>query len=472
VPCSFFVGYHVNGVLELRVARTAVNYLRTWFCPDIIIVSIDWSVVILEMKYGSEGGSDLNPFRIIRSLRLVRFMRLLRVLKLYNFFGKLMESIHSEQILTTMHVMRLVVMILTLNHFVACGWYGIGLAFQPESWVEKFSSDDRFGYRYATSLHWSLTQFTPATMEVMPTNLGERIYSVCILVMAMVVFSSFISSITEATTHLRRMKGKQAAQYSELRQYFHENKVSMHLAVRIWRYLDHGVKIARRQRKLWRDVDMFRQLPEMLQMDLQAEVYLPILSRHPFFYQYHERNLAAMRAICHKAVVEIALVADQVLFVCGQAAERMYFLIDGNLEYVKESCERGKINTQAVIGSQWISEAALFVRWFHPGNMSAKDFSMLLALHVGTLQCILEQYVDLMPQCRKYARLFTDRLNKESEDASDIWNDFDTIQGIAQQAFEEFHDTDWSVVGSNRSSRSSRGRALLGAWWRPRSAVS
>mmetsp|Transcript_92130 Transcript_92130/g.264040 ORF Transcript_92130/g.264040 Transcript_92130/m.264040 type:complete len:230 (+) Transcript_92130:1395-2084(+) len=37
-----------------------------------------------------------------------------------------------------------------------------------------------------TSMHWSLTQFTPASMEVFPGTMAERTYSVVILLFAMV----------------------------------------------------------------------------------------------------------------------------------------------------------------------------------------------------------------------------------------------------------------------------------------------
>ena len=44
-----------------------------------------------------------------------------------------------------------------------------------------FSPGDHLHLRYSTALHWSLTQFTPAAMEVTATNGAERLFSVCVV---------------------------------------------------------------------------------------------------------------------------------------------------------------------------------------------------------------------------------------------------------------------------------------------------
>merc|ERR1719326_972496 len=94
-----------------------------------------------------------------------------------------------------------------VNHIIACGWYMIGSSVDDvNTWVNFYEVLDRsIGFQYTTSLHWSLTQFTPASMEISARNTAERVYTVCVLMFAMVTFSSFISSITNATTQLRKL---------------------------------------------------------------------------------------------------------------------------------------------------------------------------------------------------------------------------------------------------------------------------
>ena len=46
-------------------------------------------------------------------------------------------------------------------------------------------------------------RFTPGSMKVEAVNSVERLYSVVVLVLGMVVFSSTVSSITSATNNLK-----------------------------------------------------------------------------------------------------------------------------------------------------------------------------------------------------------------------------------------------------------------------------
>ena len=72
-------------------------------------------------------------------------------------------------------------MILAINHIIACCWYGIGsLSFDGRSWLlrsELLDADGASGSfpeAYAASIHWALTQFTPATNNIAPDNAVER----------------------------------------------------------------------------------------------------------------------------------------------------------------------------------------------------------------------------------------------------------------------------------------------------------
>lgn len=71
---------------------------------------------------------------------------------------------------------------------------------------------------YVTAVHWSLTQFTPSSMDVAPglsdgdelesevaTNEYERIFSVIVTMAGLIVFSLFLGSINQALAKLRRL---------------------------------------------------------------------------------------------------------------------------------------------------------------------------------------------------------------------------------------------------------------------------
>merc|ERR1719277_2620681 len=108
------------------------------------------------------------------------------------------------------------------------------------NWVDVggVAGSDVF-YLYATSLHWSLTQFTPASMDISARNLWERLFSVMVLLFAMLVFSSIVASITSAMTALRNLQGDEMRQFWLLRRYLRQRNIHKNLATRIIKFLEH-----------------------------------------------------------------------------------------------------------------------------------------------------------------------------------------------------------------------------------------
>merc|ERR1712226_371888 len=106
----------------------------------------------------------------------------------------LYDLIESEYTFIMLNLAKLLVSVLVLNHVVACVWFLIGrLALESNlrNWISVGNVNGTdLSYRYSTSLHWSLTQFTPASMDVSARNVYERAYSIIVLFFAMVVFSS------------------------------------------------------------------------------------------------------------------------------------------------------------------------------------------------------------------------------------------------------------------------------------------
>merc|ERR1719313_3114194 len=97
-------------------------------------------------------------------------------------------------------------------------------------WIEFHGFEDApLGYQYLSSLHWTLTQFTPAGMEVYPHNAAERAFSVVVLLFALIFFSSYLSSITMAMTALRNLNAHSTQQMTLLRRFLNERQISRDL---------------------------------------------------------------------------------------------------------------------------------------------------------------------------------------------------------------------------------------------------
>jgi len=442
---SFFVGHHTAGRLEMRMRKVAKRYLRTWFVMDVIIVTIDWVVnlQILEGSVNLFGIARLGKaFRVARVLRMFKLLRMLKVMSLAAEFS---EMLRSETLLTIFDIVKVTILIAMVNHCIACVWYAIGTSgICIMDWVKVFEEaaglDPDLAYRYSTSLHWSLTQFTPASMEVYPRNSVERFFAVGVILFALVSFSSFISSMTAAMTHLRKINEESARQQEYLRRYLADNRVPFDLGNRLIAALKQR---NRTQKFRVHEIDIkgFSDLPESLVLDLHTSIYLPLLLRHPFFYLHHLVDEHGISLVCHKAVSQKSLMIGQELFSPGGEAASMVFITHGQLSYqiLHDSEDE---STTRVGADDWLCEMALWLQWRHRGCLTAHvNCEMALLDSCGFREVVVQTAV--LSNCQNYARGYVEHLLNESRECggteylSDIWHAGDGLFELSKNSFPE-----------------------------------
>lgn len=513
---GFVLGYYSEGVLEMRLRYVILNYAKSWMIFDVGIVGADWAVII----YGSETDSsnsaaDPTLARIGKSLRIVKTLRSLRLLRLVKM-KRLLEGIKDRLVTdvsrTVFHVMSLVFLIVAINHVIACAWYGIGAHHQAlgyPNWVDSHGfNETSFDYTYISCVHWSLTQFTPAAMEVVPKNTSERAFGVCVLLFAMVVFSAFVSSLTSAMTRFQAQRSERDRQFAILRRFLYEMQVSHFLAVRVQRYLEHVVSTRNRKIEV-KDCAILKMLSDPLKMDLDNEIYGPALSTHPFFLHYTNTDSNAMRRICHTSLTRVFLCAGDCLFSSGDACSRMYFVLDGQLQYKsadpdirrkvlnyrekkiremeggaqqqqREVPDRSsvmgirKFNTgqamqdpalnamdhmsqvthddeNKLTAGDWCCEAALWTPWAHQGVMRAMSICDILGLDTEKFMSVTASHGRIAPHAAVYAEEFVKGLNTLISEGiiSDLM-----VMDVDNFIREAFHSTvsSWHLKSGNLSS--------------------
>eukprot|EP00927_Polykrikos_kofoidii_P045917 TRINITY_DN40073_c0_g1_i2.p1 TRINITY_DN40073_c0_g1~~TRINITY_DN40073_c0_g1_i2.p1 ORF type:complete len:798 (+),score=127.37 TRINITY_DN40073_c0_g1_i2:244-2637(+) len=396
LPLSFFVGHHEAGVLVTNVLKIAKRYVLSWFSLDIFLLTAEWLLTLTSND--DEEADRLNSIglarmgKTVRVVRLLRLFRLLRLMKLPKYFVQLEEHIQSEFSVVIIGISKLTACILVINHFIACLWYAVGTTFKsaPEetSWVSGVDWGNRsVWYRYGTSLHWSLTQFTPASMEVFPVNTRERLFAIVVLIFALITFSSFVSSITNAMTRLRNMNSEYAKQLLKFQRYIRYHKISTPLAVRMRRHLEHRLLRADRH-IVEKDVELVTLLSEPLRMEMHFEVFAPYLEMHPFFKDVFEDSLQTMRKVCHTCVTEILLSYGDLLFASGDSCGRMFIIKSGSLEYTSE--ESTHSDPEDVNRGEWLSEASLWTEWTHVGAAVCPSRCNLMALDVELFHNVIK----------------------------------------------------------------------------------
>jgi len=258
-----------------------------------------------------------------------------------------------------------------------------------------------------------------------------------VLVFALVTFSSFVSSITNAMTRLRNMNSEYAKQLLTFQRFLRQSKITTPLAVRMRRHLEHRLF---RQKKILeeKDVEVLKLLSEPLLMELHVEIYKPCLVLHPFLQRFTD-HLIAIRKICHLALFDISLSLHDTLFSYGEACERMYFLRTGRLIYTLEfnwqefkieqpkeatlqkksdrastlGCMGSTPNDDTLLGSDHcLAEACLWTQWAHLGACVCKTGkASLICLDSQTFRNITSMVRWIRMEATLYAKFFAEHLN-------------------------------------------------------------
>eukprot|EP00438_Fugacium_kawagutii_P029795 Skav227168 [mRNA] locus=scaffold502:403772:411279:- [translate_table: standard] len=163
--------------------------------------------------------------------KALRLLRLLRLTRLQNKIMVLANRFLTTNAFLVLKVGAGLFMMIITNHIIACCWFGVGSAFDEEkNWIIASGLDkEDFGESYTASLHWSLTQFTPATQNITPDNTIER-------GLAPVETWWFPMGLHRVVPgHLRQHLEHAAhvAHYSKLFQFFNERNLSVNLYAKV-----------------------------------------------------------------------------------------------------------------------------------------------------------------------------------------------------------------------------------------------
>jgi len=319
-----------SGKLVWSMRRIALRYLKGAFVMDLVIVGVDWAGLVAHAVTEDTTDSSLDSaplfrmFKILRVARVLRTLRLLRVARVQHLMYTLQEKIDSEWMSIFFGTLQNMGILLTTSHYIACIWYLIGRETTgADSWVDFYGARDiRFIEKYVLSLHWSLTQFTPAGMHVNPRNLGELCFAVSVILVAMIGFSTFVSSITASMTRLRQLQGNALSGRFMLRRFLKENGISKNLQYRTERYVQIAMDMNKRKLGIHR-VELLNYLSGPLHVELQRELYEPYLLQHPFFELYTARSPISMCRLCFSAVKKSYYAKSDVILTFGSEADSM-----------------------------------------------------------------------------------------------------------------------------------------------------
>jgi len=386
IPFTFITGFMMsNGNVVMDPRRIAWNYSTKWLFLDLVLVSTDWAEIAWGGNQHAQGSARMG--KVSRIFRMMRIVRLVRVARMKQFLQNSRTRLKSEGLMIVVDIAKILVAVLASAHYVACAWYGIGQAEDQErSWIYANQYDRRpLEQRYLIAFHWSMAQFHGGMDEIVPVGVTERIYAVCISVLAWLAAAAFVSGLTSEMTRLHILASQQARQLSVLTRYLKQCRISDQLSIRVQRNAQHALH---EQQRLMpeNEVELLHLVSEALREELHFEMYSPVLEVHSFFAVYTNECPQVMRKVCHIAMSTLLISTGDVVFNAGEIPQfpKMYVVCSGTLEYIPLSG-----NVIEVFAAHWLSEAVLWTPWMHRGVLKATSEGRLCLLDAMRFQEIV-----------------------------------------------------------------------------------
>ncbi|CAK9049794.1 unnamed protein product [Durusdinium trenchii] len=436
---SLITGYVSEGAIVTSPWRIFKNYMRTWFILDLAVCGPDWVSTFVEI-YSTDFTSDPGGVnRLLRSLRVVRTVRLLRLVKLKRILATIKDRITSEAVFILLNICKLILLLLLVNHFIAATWYLVGTVFEEtHNWVDEYKmrkDQAGLGYRYSTSLHWSLTQFTPASMDVHPQNVWERYFAIMVLIAGLVLFSSFISSITGSMSQLRNMKADKSKQFWLLRRYLKQQKVPRDLCFRVMRYIEYALKTVD-ERVPEERITILTSLTDQLRNELKFFTHFRCLVAHPMFCYIRKMSEAILNRMSGRVLHTKELAAADPLFSLVDAASEMFFIQQGNIHYglvpdrsrneFSSDWETASVDSLHSFHSipitdastvleqdDYLCEVAIWCNWAHVGVAQAMDETTVIGIDVKSFCDLTLKDADLSEIATLYSRRFVEKMSED-----------------------------------------------------------
>jgi len=266
-------------------------------------------------------------------------------------------------------------------------------------------------------------------MEVVPCNWAERYYTLAVVLLGLLIFSSFVSSITTSMTHLRAFSAEETRKMDRMKKYIVDNRISLQLGSCIFSYLRKGQADYRFLHI--QELELYKVLPESLQTDLWLEVAAPVLTSHPLFHRLTSLDEQLAIQTCRAGISEKYVTPDETVFSVGEMATCMQYTLIGKLRYYMGSSRRPR----ETVRSHWfIAEVALWAIWSHLGRLVASRSCEMLVFDATRFHH-LASVSKLLPEMQAYALLFLAEAQGQGPYFTDVTHEPEKLEDMTQQAF-------------------------------------
>jgi len=418
IAANFHTAFYYKGETITDPAVIRKNYMQRLFPLDVLLVMFDWINVGV---FFAQASADPQLEEVIRMSRLLRLAKVVRTVRLADLFFRIKDRFKFRATSSLIfEVAGPLLLILWINHLLTCLWYAVSQYLPSDTtytWLDKPIGEDGplyrdagLRYQYFTAYHWSITQMTPGSMQVVPMNTVERIVNILCLVFGLFFFSTIISTLSAKSMQWRLARQETTNNLTKLRRFLVQMKVRAPLGIRIERHI--GEAMLWQKPLTTKDVHILQLLSMSLKIDLQIELSWRPMLVHPFFKLAAQVDVLVMKAMCCEATDWQVLAPYENLFLAGNAAKHAHFILTGELTYTQEPLTSKELahSETSVPVETWLCEAALWTHWTHVGTIESHAACQVLILEPSAAIKALSKGTVLFPMVCEYVRIFHMRL--------------------------------------------------------------
>ena len=197
ISCN--TAYFKHGLLVTNRLQILFRYMRTWLLWDILSTfPYDWLLKSPFDTTSQRSKPAPSLIRMAKIARLLRALRLIRLAKMRTHLLRVQQKLMSSKLAFLFTSVYLLVTTTGLAHWIACGFYYLSTVETGTSnWVfEKGMQDCSVFDLYIAALYWTITTLTTTGYgDIVPVNVSEKLYGICIMILSAAIFSVVVGKI-------------------------------------------------------------------------------------------------------------------------------------------------------------------------------------------------------------------------------------------------------------------------------------
>nr|XP_054594888.1 cyclic nucleotide-gated cation channel [Nothobranchius furzeri]XP_054594889.1 cyclic nucleotide-gated cation channel [Nothobranchius furzeri] len=307
-------GFLDQGLLVKDVKRLRETYIGTLQCKLDICSILPTDLLYLTI------GMSFTP--------LLRFNRLLRLSRLLELFERTETRTSFPN---AFRIWKLVLYILVIIHWNACGYYSFSkaLGLGSDSWVYPNASDPEFGSlsrSYIYCLYWSTLTLTTIGETPPPERDEEYLFLIFDFLVGVLIFASIVGNVGSMISNMNATRATFQTRVDALKHYMHFRHVSKVLEQRVIRWFDYLWT----NKKTIDEQEVLRNLPNKLRAEIAINVHLDTLK---MVHIFQDCEAGLLVELVLKLRPQVFSPGD---YICrkGDVGKDMYIIKEGHLAVV------------------------------------------------------------------------------------------------------------------------------------------